>query len=64
MSRFTTGLLVGGLTAVLGATYMIQDSKSYNKVKKGVKTGVKKGKHMALRAEEVMDDMLDQLTES
>lgn len=61
MSRFTTGLLVGSLTAVLGASYMLQDNAT---VKKGVKKGMKKGKHMAMKAEEVMDDMLDQLTDS
>lgn len=57
MGKFATGLFMGGVAAILGTSYVIQDRKTYRKM-------MKKGKHMALRAEEVMEDMLDDMTKS
>ena len=41
MSRLTTGIFIGGLTAVAGVSYFMQDRKPYN-------TMIKKGKKMAI----------------
>ncbi len=57
MNKFSTGLLLGGITAIAGVSYMIQDQKMYKKV-------MKKGKNMAVKAEEVVDDMLDQMSKN
>lgn len=54
MNKFTTGMLLGGVAALAGVGYLMQDKKSYHKL-------VKKGKRMAVKAEEVMDDMIDDL---
>ena len=52
MNKFTTGMLVGGAAAIMGVGYLMQDKKTYRKM-------MKKGKKMAVKAEEVMDDMID-----
>ncbi|MFI3174427.1 MAG: hypothetical protein R3Y53_04385 [Bacillota bacterium] len=57
MGKFTTGLFMGGVAAILGTSYVMQDRKAYRKM-------VKKGKHMALHAEEVMDDLLEDMTKN
>lgn len=57
MNKFSTGLLLGSITAIAGVSYMIQDQKMYKKV-------MKKGKNMAVKAEEVVDDMLDQMSKN
>lgn len=57
MKRLTTGLMLGGMTAVLGTALAMQDKRSYNKL-------MKKGKNMAVKAEEVVEDMFDQMTKS
>ena len=54
MNKFTTGVLLGSVAALAGVGYLMQDKKSYHKL-------VKKGKRMAVKAEEVMDDMIDDL---
>ena len=54
MKRFATGMLLGGAMTMAGLGYMMQDKSRYQKV-------MKKGKKMAVKAEEVMDDMIDDL---
>ena len=54
MKKFTTGMLLGGAMTMAGLGYMMQDKRRYQKV-------MKKGKKMAVKAEEVMDDVLDDL---
>ena len=54
MKKFTTGMLLGGMMTMAGLGYMMQDKNRYQKV-------MKKGKKMAVKAEEVMDDMIDDL---
>lgn len=56
MNKFTTGLLIGGVATVAGISYLVQDQRAYHKV-------MKKGKKMAVKAEEVIDDMMDDLIE-
>lgn len=57
MNKFTTGMLVGGAAAIMGVGYLMQDKKTYRKM-------MKKGKKMAVKAEEVMDDMIDNMLEN
>ena len=52
MNKFTTGMLIGGMMTAAGVGYMMKDRQTYQKV-------VKKGKKMAVKAEEVIDDMMD-----
>lgn len=54
MNKFTTGIVLGGVVTMAGISYLMQDQKAYRKV-------MKKGKKMAVRAEEVIDDMMDDL---
>lgn len=54
MNKFTTGILIGGVATMAGISYLMQDQKAYRKV-------MKKGKKMAVKAEEVIDDMMDEL---
>jgi len=56
MSKFTTGLLIGGVATMAGISYLMQDQKTYRKM-------IKNGKKMAVKAEEVIDDMMDDLIE-
>ncbi|AMJ42465.1 hypothetical protein SDC9_187129 [bioreactor metagenome] len=56
MNKFTTGLFIGGMATMAGIAYMVQDQKAYRKV-------MKKGRKMAVKAEEVIDDMMDDLVE-
>lgn len=56
MKRFTTGLLIGGVATMAGISYLMQDQKTYRKL-------MKRGKKMTAKAEEVIDDMMDDLIE-
>ncbi len=56
MNRFTTGLLFGGVATMAGIAYLMQDQKAYRKV-------MKNGRKMAVKAEEVIDDMMDDLVD-
>ncbi len=56
MNRFATGLLVGGIATVAGMSYLMQDQRTYRKM-------VRKGKRMAVKAEEVIDDMMDDIVD-
>ena len=57
MNKFATGLIIGGGATLAGIGYLMQDKKTYRKM-------VKKGKKMAVKAEEVIDDMMDDLLET
>ena len=57
MNKFATGLIIGGAATLAGIGYLMQDKKTYRKM-------VKKGKKMAVKAEEGIDDMMDDLLET
>lgn len=54
MNRFANGLLIGGMATMAGAAYLAQNKRARNKI-------VKKGKKTVMKAEEVLDDMMDDL---
>lgn len=54
MNKFATGLLLGGAAAMAGIGYLMKDKRTYQKL-------AKKGKHMAVKAEEAIDDMMEEL---
>lgn len=56
MNRFATGLLVGGIVTVAGISCLMQDQSTYRKM-------MRKGKKMAVKAEEVIDDMVDDIVD-
>lgn len=56
MNKFATGMLLGSAAALMGVGYLMQDQKRYRKM-------VKKGKRMAVKAEEVIDDLMDDLVD-
>ncbi|MDD4844718.1 MAG: hypothetical protein PHU31_10375 [Anaerotignum sp.] len=56
MNRFTTGILIGGVATVAGISYLMQDQKTYRKM-------MRRGKKMAVKAEEVIDDMMDDIVQ-
>lgn len=52
MNKFAMGVLMGSAVAFAGIGYLMQDKKTYHKM-------VRKGKKLAARAEEVIDDIID-----
>jgi len=54
MNKFTTGMFIGGAMTMAGIGYLMKDKRTYQKV-------VKKGKKMAVKAEEAIDDMMDNM---
>ena len=54
MNKFTTGMVIGGAMTIAGIGYMMKDKRTYQKV-------MKKGKKMAVKAEEAIDDMIDNM---
>ncbi len=56
MNRFTTGIIIGGAATVVGISYLMQDQKTYRKM-------MRRGKKMAVKAEEVIDDMMDDIVQ-
>lgn len=54
MNKFTTGMLIGGAMTMAGVGYMMKDKRTYQKM-------AKKGKKMVVKAEEVIDDLMDDM---
>lgn len=54
MKPFTTGMLIGGVMTAAGVSWLMTDRKTCHQV-------AKKGKRMVVRAEEAIDDMMDQM---
>jgi len=52
MNKFSTGLLIGGAAVVASAAYLSQNQRTKNRI-------IKKGKKAVVKAEEVIDDMMD-----
>lgn len=54
MKRFATGMLVGGAMTAAGVGWLMMDRRTCHQV-------AKKGKRMVVKAEEAIDDMMDQM---
>lgn len=54
MNKFTTGMLIGGAMTMACVGYMMKDKRTYQKM-------AKKGKKMVVKAEEVIDDLMDDM---
>ena len=54
MNKFTTGMLIGGVMTAAGVGYLMMDRRMSNQI-------AKKGKKMVVKAEEVIDDMMDMM---
>ena len=54
MKKFATGLLIGGAMTMAGVGYLMQDRRACRKI-------VKNGKRMAVKAEEAIDDIIDDM---
>ncbi|MBQ8734184.1 MAG: hypothetical protein IJY76_06830, partial [Anaerotignum sp.] len=54
MNKFTTGMLIGGIMTASGAGWRMMDRRACHQV-------AKKGKRMVVRAEEAIDDMMDNM---
>lgn len=50
MKGFTVGILAGSAMAAVGIGYLLNDKKTYNKM-------MKKGKKLAMHAEDMIEDM-------
>lgn len=56
MRRFTMGLMAGTMMTAVGIGYLLQDKKTCNAM-------LHKGKKMAVKAEDVVDDVVDGILE-
>ncbi|MEY8321626.1 hypothetical protein AAK894_11170 [Lachnospiraceae bacterium 46-61] len=63
MKSFTMGIVTGGLMTAIGIGCLLQDQKHYQSIKKKGNKIMKKGKHMARKAENVVEDAVDDLLE-
>ena len=54
MKKFTTGMLLGGMMTAAGMGYLMMDRRMTNQM-------AKKGKKMVVKAEEVIEDMMDSM---
>lgn len=54
MHRFTTGMIAGSVLAVVGIGYMMKDQRACKQI-------VKKGKKLVSRAENMVDDIVDDM---
>ena len=63
MKSFTMGIVTGGLMTVLGIGCLLQDQKNYQSIKKKGNKIMQKSKRMAKRAENMVEDAVDDLLE-
>ena len=54
MNKFTTGMLIGGAMTAAGMGWMMMDRRMTNQM-------AKKGKRMVVKAEEAIDDLMDNM---
>lgn len=54
MNKFATGMLLGGAAAMAGMGYLMKDKRTYQKL-------ARKGKRMVVKAEEAIDDIMDDM---
>ena len=63
MKSFTMGIVTGGLMTALGIGCLLQDQKNYQSIKKKGNKIMQKSKRMAKRAENMVEDAVDDLLE-
>ena len=63
MKGFTMGIVTGGLMTALGIGCLLQDQKNYQSIKKKGNKIMQKSKRMAKRAENMVEDAVDDLLE-
>ena len=54
MNKFATGMLLGGAAAMAGMGYLMKDKRTYQRL-------ARKGKKMVVKAEEAIDDIMDDM---
>ena len=54
MNKFATGMLLGGAAAMAGMGYLMKDKRTYQRL-------ARKGKKMVVKAEEAIDDIIDDM---
>lgn len=63
MKSFTMGIVTGGLMTALGIGCLLQDQKNYQSIKKKGNKIMQKSKRMAKKAENMVEDAVDDLLE-
>ncbi|NDO47362.1 hypothetical protein [Clostridium sp. MD294] len=63
MKSFTMGIVTGGLMTALGIGCLLQDQKNYQSIKKKGNKIMQKSKRMARKAENIVEDAVDDLLE-
>lgn len=63
MKSFTMGIVTGGLMTALGIGCLLQDQKNYQSIRKKGNKIMQKSKRMAKRAENMVEDAVDDLLE-
>lgn len=63
MKSFTMGIVTGGLMTALGIGCLLQDQKNYRSLKKKGNKIMQKSKRMAKKAENIVEDAVDDLLE-
>ena len=63
MKSFTMGIVTGGLMAAFGIGCLLQDQKNYRSLKKKGNKIMQKSKRMARKAENIVEDAVDDLLE-
>ena len=54
MNKFATGMLLGGAASMAGMGYLMKDKRTYQRL-------ARKGKKMVVKAEEAIDDIMDDM---
>ena len=54
MNKFATGMLLGSAAAMAGMGYLMKDKRTYQRL-------ARKGKKMVVKAEEAIDDIMDDM---
>ncbi len=57
------GIVTGGLVTAFGLGCLLQDQKNYQSIKRKGSKMMKKGRHMARKAEDIVEDAVDDLLE-
>ena len=63
MKGFTMGIVTGGLMAAFGIGCLLQDQKNYQSIRQKGSKMLQKSKHMAKKAEDIVEDAVDDFLE-